>query len=334
MSEDDAGKEKEPTPFDGLLKLLADRFAPELLEYLGEVEGITSCEPMGGEVEIMHRLTDRVWRVTQSVAGEELEYLYHLEFESSYTPNIERRLGMYGWGLCEKEGLPVRHLVWYVGDKRPTGWPKDTWRVECAAEMTIGEEVISTIRWWEVWLPGGYQANQFVKEAPPYLLPFAMLMRGVKKPLISKLKNLIMGLELPEEQRQDLLAMVVFFACRHFEVGTIIEVINMDIFEQNPMAKYLVEKGIERGMEQGMEQGMERGMERGMEQAMEQARQGLLVMLQSQAKKRFPRVGKGTLAMMEELSFDSLQQLGEELLDIPDGRAFRQRLLSLQDEPI
>ncbi len=156
------------TPFDGLLKHLTDQFAPELLAYLGDLDGLLACEPIGGEVEIMHRLTDRVWRVSQDVNGASLQYLFHLEFEPGTVASIERRLGMYSWALFEKEGLPVRNLVWYVGDKRSGGWPKNTWRVECEADMTIGIDVVSTLRWWEVWLPGGYQAATFVKEAPAY----------------------------------------------------------------------------------------------------------------------------------------------------------------------
>ena len=55
----------EQTPFDGLLKNLADHFAPELMEYLSEIKDVKECQPVGGEVELLHRLTDRVWKVTQ-----------------------------------------------------------------------------------------------------------------------------------------------------------------------------------------------------------------------------------------------------------------------------
>ncbi|TNE48546.1 MAG: hypothetical protein EP343_15790 [Deltaproteobacteria bacterium] len=307
--------EGEPrTPFDGLLKHLTDQFAPELLTYLGDLDGLLTCEPVGGEVEIMHRLTDRVWRVTQHLDGEPLEYLFHLEFESGTVASIERRLGMYSWALYEKEGLPVRNLVWYVGDQKPTGWPKDTWRVECEAEMTIGNDIVSTLRWWEVWLPGGFQAPRFVKEAPAYLLPFAVLMKGMKKPLLAQLKRMIQGSGLAVSNQHDLLAMVVFFACRRYSLDEVIKEINMDIFEDNPLTEYLFNKGVEKGREEGREEG----------------RHSLIELLQGQAKKRFPHIGDGTLQLLEELSLSALRQLGDELLELPNGRTFRQTVLSLR----
>ncbi len=309
------GDSQKPTPFDGLLKHLADQFAPDLLAYLVDLKGIKSCEPVGGEVEMIHRLTDRVWRVTQSLGKQTVEYLFHLEFESSSVPHMERRLGMYGWGLYAKEGLPVRHLVWYVGDRRPADWPDDAWRVDCEAEMAIGDDVISTLSWQEVWLPGGHDASHFLAEAPPYLLPFAVLMKGMKKPLLSRLKSLIMDSGLPSEQQQDLLAMVVFFACRKFELKDVLEAVQMEIFENNPMTDYLIQEGIKRGLQRGREEGRQ---------------ESLIHLLQVQTKKRFPGVGEGTLSLLEELSPESLQLLGEELLDIPDGRAFRKRVLSLK----
>lgn len=42
------------TPFDGLLKHLADQFATELMSDLGGIEGLLSCVPVGGEVELEH----------------------------------------------------------------------------------------------------------------------------------------------------------------------------------------------------------------------------------------------------------------------------------------
>lgn len=298
------------TPFDGLLKHLTDQFAPELLAYLGGLDSLLLCEPVGGEVEIMHRLTDRVWRVEHESDGEVLEYLFHLEFESGTVASIERRLGMYSWALYEKEGLPVRNLVWYVGEKRPTGWPRGEWRVECEADMAIGSEVVSTIRWQEVWLPGGFHATRFVNEAPAYLLPFALLMKGTQKSLLPQLKHLIQESGLTIEKQHDLLAMVVFFASRKYNLEEVIKVINMDIFEDNPLTEYLINKGVERGREE--------------------VRQDLIELLQGQARKRFPRLGDATLTLLEDLSLSALRQLGDELLELPDGRTFRQTVLTLR----
>ena len=258
MSESNT-KEPEYTPFDGLLKHLTDQFAPELLAYLGDIEHIKECSSIGGEIELMHRLSDRVWKITEDKAQNDLTYLLHLEFESSPSDNIGERVGMYGWGVFQKEQLPVRHIVWYVGELKPKGWPEDTWFRFVHKEMKIETEVESWVRWKEIWLPGKYSAVQFLEEAPPYLLPFSALMKGADRSLIKQLHEVISEASLPETQRQDLLAIAAFFLCRHFKLSDIKEVFDMEALEHNPLGEYLLQKGIEQGPEQGIEQGLEQG---------------------------------------------------------------------------
>lgn len=125
-------RQEESTPFDELMKHLADHFGPQLVAYLGGIDGIESCESVGGEVEITHRLTDRLFRVKAKAPDSEMreEFLVHLEFESSYNVRMGRRLGMYGWGIYERENLPVMHLVWYVSEHAPSYWPAGAWQRE------------------------------------------------------------------------------------------------------------------------------------------------------------------------------------------------------------
>ena len=300
-------KEPEMTPFDGLLKHLADQFAPELLEHLGGQQGLISCEPVGGEVEVMHRLSDRVWRVTQNMNDSEQEYLAHIEFESSYKKDIERRIALYGWALYEKEGLPVKTLLWYVGSERPTSWPRGVWLQERQAEMVVGTEVISTIRWREVWLPGGYQASDFLDEAPPYLLPFAALMHGMEKPLLPRLRDAILGAKLSEERRQDLLAMAVFFACRTLKISDVMEVFDVETLEKNPFGKYLLEKGLEQGIEKGRQLGRAEGAKK--------IRVGLLSLL----SRRLKNLPQDIIELLEECDeLDVLSDLSFEIADMQD----------------
>lgn len=76
---------KERTPFDELLKRLADRCGAEWITYFGELQDVEYCEVVGGEVEITHRLTDRAFRVKAKVPPQTQaeEFVMHLEFESS-----------------------------------------------------------------------------------------------------------------------------------------------------------------------------------------------------------------------------------------------------------
>ena len=255
-------KNPDYTPFDGLLKHLSDQFAPELLSYLGGIENLKECKSVGGEIDLIHRLSDRVWKITEETPQGELNYLLHLEFESSPSSDIGERIGMYGWGIFQKKELPVRHIVWYVGVLKPKDWPEDTWYQFAHKEMKVGEEVESWVRWKEIWLPGKYSAVQFLDEAPPYLLPFAALMRGADSSLIGRLHQVISEAELPESQRQDLLAIAAFFLCRHFDMSEIKEIFDMETIEKNPLGEYLLNKGFEKGIEQGIEQGIEKGQKR------------------------------------------------------------------------
>merc|ERR1711988_1633768 len=81
--------------------------------------------------------------------------------------------------------------------------------------------------------------------------PFAALMRGADSSLIGRLHQVISEAELPESQRQDLLAIAAFFLCRHFDMSEIKEVFDMETIEKNPLGEYLLNKGIEKGIEKG-----------------------------------------------------------------------------------
>ena len=67
---------------------------------------------------------------------------------------------MYGWGIYQKEELPVRDIVWYVNELKPKDWPEVTWYQFAHKEMKVGQEVESWVRWKEAWLPGKYSAVQ------------------------------------------------------------------------------------------------------------------------------------------------------------------------------
>jgi hypothetical protein len=55
-------------------------------------------------------------------------------------------------------------------------------------------------------------------------------------------------------------------------------------------------------------------------------------LLQLQARNKFPRIADATLKMMEGLGESELQQLGKELLALPDARSFRSLLQKLKQQ--
>jgi hypothetical protein len=214
--------------------------------------------------------------VTQGVEQKREQFLVHLEFESSYNANIGKRLGAYGWGLYQKEKLPVQHIVWYVSEDKPSYWPDKAWYRYQTETMTIKAQDESWVRWREVWLPGPHNARDFIKTAPPYLWPFAALMRGTDREFVGQLTDAINNCTLPETARQDLLVMVVYFFARSFGLNSVMEIVTMSGLERNPLIDYFIQKGLEKGREQGLEQGREQGREQGLEQGLEQGReQGL-----------------------------------------------------------
>ncbi len=65
-------EKKERTPFDEMMKRLADASWCGTGGVSGGDRGDSaSCEAVGGEVEMTHRLTDRVYRVKTPNEGEE-----------------------------------------------------------------------------------------------------------------------------------------------------------------------------------------------------------------------------------------------------------------------
>lgn len=170
---------------------------------------------------------------------------------------------MYGWGLYEKGSLPVRHLVWYVSEEAPSYWVAGTWKRERKEEMVFGGQTQAWVRWEEFWLPGGYKAADFVEEAPVYLLPFAALMEGEKKPLCSRLAEAIMESDAAPDRKQDLLVMAAFFLARErsLTLPEILEAFKMTWLEQNPLIDYIKQQNLQKGREEGLEEGLEKGRE-------------------------------------------------------------------------
>jgi hypothetical protein len=342
---------RESTPYDELLKHLVDRYPKELLSYLGELNDIESCESVGGEVEIIHRITDRVFRVTRGVEQKQEQFLVHLEFESSYNAQIGKRLGAYGWGLYQKEKLPVQHIVWYVSEDKPSYWPDKAWYRYQTETMTIKAQDESWVRWREVWLPGPHNARDFIKTAPPYLWPFAALMRGTDRAFVGQLTEAINNCTLPETARQDLLVMVVYFFARSFGLNSVMEIVKMSGLERNPLIDYFIQKGLEKGREEGLEKGLEKGREKGREEGLEKGREeglekgreeGLekgreegLRQAQMQiairlATQRFGPLSLSVLSQMQTLPRMKLETLVESLLDskLHDLDSFIQALSS------
>jgi len=307
VAEKEKKDKEEKTPFDALLKHLTDLFGRELVAYLGGFEEIESCESVGGEVEMVHRLSDRVFRV--EVAGEQGSetFLVHLEFEAEYSTTMGQRLGMYGWGLMQQEKLPVVHLVWYVSEKAPSYWPEGKWHRLCNEEMKVGGEVRSWVNWREIWLPGKYTAAEFIEEAPPYLLPFAALMKGVDRPFIPTLTELILKAELPESIRQDLLVMALFFLARILGLGAVKEDTYMNLIEQNPLAEYLIQKGHKEGREEGRKEALRETLER-------------------LATKRFGPLPSAVSEQLAQMPASKLEPLLDGILDLPDLEAFTKAL--------
>jgi hypothetical protein len=281
--------------------------------------------------------------VTQGVEQKQEQFLVHLEFESSYNANIGKRLGAYGWGLYQKEKLPVQHIVWYVSEDKPSYWPDKAWYRYQTETMTIKAQDESWVRWREVWLPGPHNARDFIKTAPPYLWPFAALMRGTDRAFVGQLTDAINNCTLPETARQDLLVMVVYFFARSFGLNSVMEIVTMSGLEHNPLIDYFIQKGLEKGLEKGREQGLEKGreqglekgLEKGREQGLEQGREEGLRLAQMQiairlATQRFGPLSLSVLSKLQTLPSLKLETLVDSLLDskLHDLDSFIQALSS------
>lgn len=112
---------------------------------------------------------------------------------------------------------------------------------------------------------GNYK-ERFLEEAPPFLLPFVTKMEGMNKGLLHRLHERIMGAELSESHRKDLLVMSIFlFSSKTETIAEVMEVFDMSEVEQNAFARYLLNKGLEQGLEQKARQIAQRMLAQGFE---------------------------------------------------------------------
>jgi predicted transposase YdaD len=101
-------------------------------------------------------------------------------------------------------------------------------------------------------------------------------------------------------------------------------ILDLPDIEDTRAGRDLMEKGMERGLKRGLKRGLERGREEGREEGLESS----IVVI---ARKRFEagQVDARLEAAIRDLGTRALEQLLDELLDLPDAEALRQRVENL-----
>ena len=132
-------------------------------------------------------------------------------------------------------------------------------------------------------------------------------MKGVDRPFIPTLTELILQAELPESIRQDLLVMALFFLARILGLGAVKENTYMNLIEQNPLAEYLIQKGHKEGREEGRKEALRETLER-------------------LATKRFGPLPSAVSEQLAQMPASKLEPLLDGILDLPDLEAFTKAL--------
>lgn len=145
-----------------------------------------------------------------------------------------------------------------------------------SANMSVRGKQRASVSWQEIWLPGAYKAHDFIKQAPPYLLPFAALMEGMQRPFIKELVGAIMQSSVPEQHKQDLLVVAAFFLARIFGMQDVFEEVQMSMLEPNPFVEFFEQRGLQKGLQEGREEGLQEGREEGLQKGREEAHRQMI----------------------------------------------------------
>ncbi|HXG10264.1 MAG TPA: hypothetical protein VNK04_10775 [Gemmataceae bacterium] len=132
-----------PLPFDATMKDLVQAYLPDYLAQLG----LTHPGPVKTINVDLSTVTAQADIVVQ--VGEPVQWLIHLEFQTTYAANLPRRLLMYNALLHERYGVPVDTVVVLL--RRQADGPTMTGSVRYQARpgrggMDFGFEVV---RLWQ-----------------------------------------------------------------------------------------------------------------------------------------------------------------------------------------
>lgn len=305
-------------PYDQALKLLGERWAPQLAALL--YPGARLEEPLSGELPVTERRTDWLWRAR--VDGDLCAL--HVEFQLRGKSDMAYRMCIYASRILATYQLPPVGVLVYLVHTKPLAESPYQSMVGRKAVMTYPFEVV---RLWELD-PAPILGGELGA-----LLPLVPLMRGAAPEQLPELAGKVLELpSLDTLSQADLITMLVGFGALRFPDANIWSLLRSshmfselieELIEDSPFFRQVrdaaEQKSREKGREEGRQEGRQKGRQEGREEGREEGRkegreEGHLeearMMVRTLARARFPAITDADLApLAHAVALDDLHAL-------------------------
>jgi len=248
----------------------------------------------------------QVWLLDE----QELWILIHIEVQSDYDVNFEKRMYTYNYRAIEIYDQFVVSIA-ILGDTSPTWRPNQYLKFALGCEASLKFPTVKLIDYEARWQELESNNNPFAiitmahlktkattgnfreREKWKWQLIRGLYERGLTKQKIQKLFNIIdTMMTLPKQLQKRLVERI-----SNFEEERKMALIS-------PTIELAREEGWEKGWEEGQEEGEQRGKQLGEQQ-----------LITRQLKRRLGEIEPSLVAQVQTLSVEQLELLGEALLD-------------------
>ncbi len=303
---------KKPKPYDQAFKYLAEEDPRALLLLLGilKPDQKARIKLLPNEVTISAKLPDSTYLLTME---NRKQRLVHIEAQTVYDPQIQRRMAEYAMRLWVKYGLPVESCLLLLTPRRVPKLIPHQFRLQAGGlEVRLQYQVVPL---WKL------SARQALKLGKRDLLPFIPLMKGG---LIEVEASASLIAEITDEKKQSEIGLyfIVLGGLRytHTELLEIFGRTNMITYEhvkESSVLRYLTREARKEGRTKGLAEGRAEGRA-----------EVAANLLKVAAQQRFPRLDLGD-QLKQIHDADALQSLFIELNSLKTAKAFLQRLAEL-----
>jgi predicted transposase YdaD len=270
------------------------------------------------EVTVSAKLPDSTYLVTLE-SGE--QRLVHIEAQTVYDPQIQRRMAEYAMRLWIKYGLPVdSYLLLLTSRKVPTPIPNLVHIKAGGLDVKLHYHVLPL---WRV------SARKMLQTDNPFLLPFLPLMKD-SAPVMEQVARRLAAVADPKRKSELSVHFVALSGLRYnpLEVLDLIrstDMLTYDQLKESSVIQYVAKEVAEEMVAKKIARRLAReGARKFAEGRAETAAQ----MLTIAAQQRFPRLELGD-QLKRIHDADALQALFVELYKIKSAKAFLRRLAEL-----
>lgn len=307
---------KKPKPYDQAFKYLAEQDPHALLVMLRILKPGQKAriKLLPNEVTVSAKLPDSTYLVTLET-GE--QRIVHIEAQTVYDPQIQRRMAEYAMRLWIKYGLPVdSYLLLLTPRKVPTPIPHQFHLRAGGLDVRLYYQVVPL---WQL------SARQALKLGKRDLLPFIPLMKGGMTEVETGASLIA---EITDEKKQSEIGLyfIVLGGLRYnrLELLELLGSTNMLTYEHvkdSSTLRYFTRQARKEARLKGQAEGLAKGRAEG-------AVVAATTLLTIAAQQRFPRLVLGD-QIQQIHDADVLQTLFIELHTIKSAKAFLQRLAEL-----